>query len=248
MKKRFLQHSSPSKILGILILGSFLLLFLWAFSASGTIKSAAQGALYPVFKFSGFVGNLIGSSSEAKLAQEKKELEVRNSILEARVRDLEGALNFPHERREGGKIALLSSQAPILPHGTLLVSFADGEGISVGADVIAYGGIYIGEVVERGDRWAQIELISYPGLLSEAWIEKLALSITLEGQGGQNMKFSIPRSVKVEVGDKIISNTTPQYLIGEVEIVEERPTEPLQEIILRLPLNFRNLRYVELVP
>ncbi|MDP3784824.1 MAG: rod shape-determining protein MreC [bacterium] len=253
MKKNFLPRKKISKVTGTVLLGAVLIIFLWVWRDFSSIRSDTRDILGPFLKFSRLSENFFTGinnffTSKNKLSKKIDELEIKNILLETKVREFENAANSSEVSRAAGKKVLVSSLAPAVPYGTLLVSFDDNSGITPGMKVIGYGGIYVGEVKEVGDTSATIKLISSPGFRTEAWLERLALNITLEGQGGYNMKFSIPQSVAVEVGDKILSNTVPQFLIGQVETAEEeREIKPLREILLRLPLNFSNLRYVELI-
>lgn len=248
MKKNSHQGNSSSKFFGVLILGIFLIALIWAGGKWGFMGDGVKDFLSPVFAVSRGINNFFHEGSIAELENEKTAMVVQNSLLEARVRELEGMLGVTSAKRTTEeKIAVLSSQAPAVPYGTIIVSYDDNSGIRPGMKAIGLDGIYLGEVMDVGRKTATIKLVSFPGLKSESWLERHSLNITLEGQGGYNLKFSLPKSLKVEVGDKILSNTSPQYLIGEIEAIEEKPSDPLQEILLRLPLNFRNLRYVELV-
>ena len=250
MKKNFPQRKGAGRIVRTLLAGLILLLLLFTAGVREGVRAQTRDIMAPFFSFSQSVKNFSSRRLARKIEQlenEKKELEVRSSILESRMRELEVMFNTSEERKPEGFSALVVSQAPTIPYDTLLVSFNAGSVISRGMKVLAHRGIYLGQVTEAGDRAAIVRLISYPKLETEAWLERLRVNVTLEGEGGYNLKFSLPKNVRVEVGDRILSNTSPQFLVGQVEVVREKPSEPLQEIRLRLPLNFKNLRYVELV-
>jgi len=259
MKRSSLPHKGLQKFAWIALFGFVLFIFLWNAGGSSKIQTYTRDTLGSFGAVSGSLDSIsrwIGTffTSRNKLALRIEELEtvnqelsIRSSLLEARIRELEQLSNFPEEKTVQGIRALIVSQAPAMPYGTLLVSFDEGANVRPGMKALGFGGVYLGDVSEAGENSAVIKLLSYPGLLSEAWLERLALNVTLEGQGGYNFKFSLPRSIKIEIGDKILSNTNPQFLVSVVEAVEEDPAMPLQQILLRLPLNIRNLRYVELI-
>ncbi|OGF82183.1 hypothetical protein A3B18_01905 [Candidatus Giovannonibacteria bacterium RIFCSPLOWO2_01_FULL_46_13] len=254
----FPRRNSAAKAAGVSIFGLVLLFLVWVAGDSESLRANTRDSINPFLVLSEGVKNIFSgpgrffssrNSLDKKISEleaSKGSFEVENIILSSRVKELERLLNFPQSEGGPGKMVLVSSRAESAPFGTLIISFDQNSGVSKGMKALGYGGVYLGEVSEVGARSAVVKLVTYPGLETEGWLERMSLSITLEGYGGNNLKFSLPKSVKVEAGDKIISNTSPQYLIGQVEFVEERPTEPLQEILLRLPLNLRNLRYVEL--
>ena len=247
MRKAFLQHNQGAKVAGIAAVGFSVLFFVWATKDISGIRSGMRDMLTPIFRLSGFLGNFLSSSSSIEaLENSKKDLEVKNFLLDSRVSELESLLSVPSENRNKGVQGLLVSQFPISPYSTITVEPISMSRVSSGMKAIAYGGIYIGNIMDAGENLASIKLLSFPELETNAWLERLSLNITIVGVGSNNMKFELPKDIKIEVGDRIISNTTSQYLIGEIEIIDNRPTEPLQEIRFRHPINFRNLRYVEL--
>ncbi|MBI2024072.1 hypothetical protein HYT00_01655 [Candidatus Giovannonibacteria bacterium] len=259
MKKSFPQRSRPFPRAIGLILGLLVLLFALRAGDSLEIRGRARDSFSPLYNaalylknsfsfFSGFFsskGSFINKiqNLEDELARARFE----NSSLGARVHDLEGLLSLAPQAKMNTTSALVTSQAPSTPYDTLRVSWDSSKKISPGTKVLAFGGAYLGEVTETGEKTALVKLISYPGLETEAWLSRLSLNVTLIGQGGYNLKLTLPKSIRVEVGDKVFSNTDPQLLIGEVMRVEGKASEPLQDIIFRFPFNFKNLRYVEFI-
>lgn len=212
----------------LLSLGILFLVFLWFFGES---RQESRDFVVPFFRGASGLKNFF--TTKKSLLQRIEELERENQRLGL----------IPIEDK-----ALVLSQSPATPYDTLIVAAGREDGIQAGFKALAYGGILLGRVEESGERTSLIKLVSFPGLQSEAWLERLALNVTLEGQGGYNLRFFLPKGVAVEIGDRLLSNTRPSFLVGQVERIKEKTSEPLSEIILRLPLNIRNLRYVELLP
>src|SRR3989344_1625915 len=116
MKKGFLQLNQGAKIAGIIAVGLTTLLFIWLTRDSSEVKSDTMDILNPIFRVSGFFENVFTFSKDIEtLESEKKELEVKNSLLEARVSELEMLLSFPPENRRKGVTALVASQFPSSP-------------------------------------------------------------------------------------------------------------------------------------
>lgn len=182
------------------------------------------------------------------LRSSKLELESRNSMLKAKIGELGKIENLLNENQNPGKLALILGPATNSPYDALLANLGSEEGIENGDKAIAYGSIILGTVETVSGQNSIIKLFSYPGLVTEGFLESKSLNIALEGLGGSNLKFFVPKNIGIKVGDRILYNSVPFYLIGQVEYIKERPSEPLAEVIVRPPLNIRELRYLELKP
>jgi len=219
--------------------------------SSENFRSWARDMFAPVLSLASKVRYFfadIGGSKISELESKNAELMRENSSFKEKILGFEaGAINTENIQYIPKYSSLILSQAPSTPYDVLLINLDPGWDAKVGMKAIARGGIYIGQISEMGTRSAMIKLLSYPASETEAWLERAGINITLVGEGGYNLKFSLPKDVQVEVGDRILSNTSPQFVVGEVEKINEKPTNPLKEVMLRFPINFKNLRYVELV-
>jgi cell shape-determining protein MreC len=259
MKKKYLQLN-PKKATVIILIAIFLALFVSTFLEDFNLKSKPRDVSAGIMKQawsikSTFERIRLFVSNKNNLIDEISSRETRNKELEAKVISLESEIKnlkkygvATNESRPLGKSALVLSQSPSSPYDTLIVAAGIQDGVQVGFKAVAFGSILLGEVERAGERTSNIKLLSYPGLEREAWLEDRSLNILLKGMGGSNLKFSVPKGLEVKIGERIISNSRPIFLIGQVEYIRERPSEPLKEVILRTPLNLRHLRFVELLP
>lgn len=250
MRTSFRQRNKfPYRAAAIFILGIILLAILGV--TSDGFRSRGRDLFIPVLSISSKIRNLLedfGGNKISELESRNAELIGENTLLEERISELEsGVANSGGAQNFVKSSSLVLSQAPSTPYDTLLISLAATGAARIGTKVNAHGGIYIGQISETGEKAAMVKLLSFPAQETEAWLEREKINITLVGEGGYNLKFLIPKEVSVEVGDKVLSNTNPQFLIGEVSGINEKPTDPLKAVHLRFPFNFRNLRYVELI-
>lgn len=181
-----------------------------------------------------------------RLAAENKELSARVAVLEAERKEIEaagGTISAP----AAAKTAVVASIPPQSPYDTITIDAGRESGIQKGEKVLS-GALLIGFVDEASERYAKVKLISYPKLATEAFLEPRSLNITLEGYGGLNMVFMAPQDLEIKIGDRIISNTSPAYLIGEVGYIKSKETEALQTVYIRPSINLRHLRFVEIRP
>jgi len=177
-----------------------------------------------------------------RLAEERK---IRADFLEAELAEFKKTSGA--EKNSAGIIARVLSQSPIMPYDALLIFGGARTGLKAGMEALAYDSILLGEIDEVFNANSRIRLLSYPGRKTEAFLESSSLNIILEGMGGLNLKFSVPKTIDIKVGEKIVSNPPPSYLIGQVEEIRAKESEPLAEVLVKIPANLRYLRYVTLV-
>lgn len=186
---------------------------------------------------------LVAENTELKrLVEERK---IRADLFETELAELEKTSGV--EKNGAGIPARILSQAPIMPYDALLVFGGEKDGLRVGMKALAYDSILLGEIDEVFSSNSRIRLLSYPEHETEAFLEAHSMNIILEGTGGLNLKFSVPKTIDVKVGEKIVSNSPPFYLIGQVEEIRAAESEPLAEVLVKIPANLRYLRYVTLV-
>lgn len=192
--------------------------------------------------------------SKTKLVSELGALNKQNLELEGKNRELEEGLKnseYLSELKAGeqnpGRAALILSEYLLGPYDNILVDLGEKDGVEKNWLATAYG-IYLGKVEENSSVTSKIRLASFAGEYSEGYLETLKLNISLEGIGAGNLKFILPKNLDIKVGDKIFTNTRQSYLIGQVDYIQEEQNQPLKEILVRIPLNLRELRFIELSP
>jgi len=176
------------------------------------------------------------------------ELTTRNAFLESKIQGIEHLERYLNERQTSGIVAAVLNQSLYVPYDTLIVDRGIQDDVEPGFNVVASGAILLGEVESVAARSAMVKLLSYPGVKTEGYVQSLSLNVVVEGIGGSNLKFNIPKNLEVKIGDRIVSTSRQGYLIGQVELIKEKELEPLKDVILRTPLNLRHLRFVELIP
>ena len=186
---------------------------------------------------------LVLENSELKrLAEERK---IRADFLEAELTEFEKTSGA--KKNSVGIVARVLSESPIMPYDALLIFGGAETDLRAGMKALAYDSILLGEIDEVFNANSRIRLLSYPGRKTEAFLESGSLNIILEGIGGLNLKFSVPKTIDIKIGEKIVSNAPPSYLIGQVEEIRAKESEPLAENLVKIPVNIRYLRYVTLV-
>ncbi len=94
---------------------------------------------------------------------------------------------------------------------------------------------------------SKIKLISSFGEETNVLLESSGIPAIAVGRGGENFEIMLPRAVKVDIGERVITLGNQPMLIGIVEKIEHQTTDPLQKIIFRLPVNIQYLNRVFLL-
>jgi cell shape-determining protein MreC len=165
--------------------------------------------------------------------------------------------NLQLKARLGRDIALRTVLAgivmrpPGVPYDTLLIDAGRQQGVTMGANVSAGGTTRIGSVDEVYATGARVKLFSspgesYQGLLSETEAHP-AIPVTVVGQGGSSMTAQIPAKTTVVPGDAVVLPGIAGGYTAVVSHVDVRAGESFEIVYLQLPVNFQQLRYVEVL-
>ena len=144
----------------------------------------------------------------------------------------------------GGLPATVLVRPPETPYDSLTIDAGSDDGVSVGSPVSLPSGILIGSVAAVASRTATVLLYSAPGAKTEAVLERGELPVEINGRGGGNFAFSMPRDAAVQAGDRILSPNLSASLIAVVGEVTAAPTDAEQTVVAASPLNLGTLRYV----
>lgn len=133
---------------------------------------------------------------------------------------------------------------PQSPYDILVIDAGDENGIKVGREAITHSSVLIGHVAETMPKMSKIKLVSFPKEETNLILEKIKLAAIGVGLGGGNIEIKIPNSVKVEIGDNIITDGMFPRILGKVEKIETSPIVPFQKVLFRVPINLNETRYV----
>lgn len=122
------------------------------------------------------------------------------------------------------------------------------SGIEPGMSVITARGL-VGQVVESGDRWSKVLLVTDESSHITALIQESRASGVVDGTGTGVVMRLIPHEQRVEPGDVVLTaglgGHFPRGLvIGVVESVRRSDINPWQEAVVRSTIEFDELEYV----
>lgn len=143
-------------------------------------------------------------------------------------------------------VASVLERPPVSPYDTLLIDAGESEGVALGDSVVS-GPFRIGTVESVFGHSAKVKLLSSPGETTNVLIGSTKIVAEAIGKGGGNFEADIPRDISVSVGDVVSLPGLFGSHTGVVDAVTVRPTDTLQSISFRLPLNLFELSLVEVV-
>lgn len=155
-----------------------------------------------------------------------------------------------HEGTENARATLLSavlSKPNRSPYDTLVLDAGREHGITVGNEVIAYGNIVIGKIDTVSKQTSRAKLFSSPGEEINVVIGEENISAIALGIGGGNFEIRLPRGIDVREGDTISFPSIRTKIVGVIEKIKVKPTDSLQTILFKSPINLYQLRWVEIL-
>ncbi len=232
---------------GIFIVASVLLLIMGATFARGPLTSFFWSLAGPLMEWRFAVGEgvLRGelAAAEARLA-DRDFLYAENLELKARL----GRPRLP----QGRVLAGVVSRPPATPYDTLVIDAGTEEGVAVGDEVSAGGGVVVGTVSDAYEHSARVMLFSAPGSVYEALLVLSGsaggtVPLTVEGQGGGSLRAQVPAGTAVAVGDAAVLPGIAGGLSARVSSIEHAESESYITLYFRLPADTLNMRFVEVL-
>lgn len=239
-------------LIAIFILGAFTFSFFDA-----TIISIAS----PVWKAENVIVRSLRNTvsyfnSQKALMEENAMLKDKLSSLEAEITYLSTRqaqenvlLALMNQRQEANMVvAAVLTRPPQTPYDTIIIGVGSNKSVILGSEVSLPEGPVMGTVSEVFSKRAKVKLFSSNGIETSAILERDNIPVLLEGRGGGNFKFTLPRDIRVEKGDKILSADTSSRLLAVVEEISIGSTDSFQEILAISPINIFILRFVFVMP
>lgn len=167
-------------------------------------------------------------------AVEKENLELKDLL--GRVPDTDAVV-----------LSRVVSRPQATPYDTMIVDEGRSAGIEPGNIVLADGIYAIGRVVDVSDRKSTVSLFTTPEEQTPATLAQANLAVTLVGRGGGNFELTLPRDVEIVPDEYAIVFDNRAYLVGEVLKELSDPRDPIKTIVMRSPVNFWHLSWVQVL-
>lgn len=219
-----------------------------ALSTGGPVASSYLG-----FK------NMIGLTnafwhSRVYLTEENKKLSSQVEDLQAKLirfdslkKEHDELLSAYHRTPFAESVVLgnVTAKPPLSPYDVLVIDIGSDNGVAQNQHVFGFGGVPIGRVGQVTQRNAKVILFSSVDNKTEAIVERTGSTISLVGVGGGNMKAQVSQEMDITNGDMILLPEFGGLVIGKVVDVDSVVTSAFKDILVQVPVNIFNLRWVE---
>ncbi len=201
----------------------------------------------PIRSFFIFKKNLLEENT--RLREEVVSLTLKSYVYDILVREnqtLKEALGR-NTKEANAVFAVVLSKPNKSPYDTLLLDVGETHGVRTGDIVRVYDDVPIGRVLEVYGASSKVILFSSPGEEIDIEIGKENISTRAKGVGGGNFKAVVPRGLDVKEGDSIVFPSVSARFIGVVEKIKVKPSDSLQTIFFKSPVNIFQLKFVEVI-
>lgn len=244
-----------------IILTIFFFLFLFTLTPVGSATRSLLGQFAPsvwgvggkLVRFNTQIFSVFYSKSSLLEENEALKKEIRDISLKLLDRNLLYEENLALKERLGRSgpgqtvVARVLAKPPRSPYDTLVVDVGSREGIRGGEKVLYSDNIMIGEVAEVSEKTSKIKLLSSSGENINVTIGKSAVSALAIGIGGGNFEIKIPHDTPVSPGDSILAPSLMPYILGVVEYIESKESDPFKRILFKSPISPLEIETVEIV-
>lgn len=218
----------------------------WLEGGTGWLLSLAR----PLWAVEDYI---FGGSQNSQLSAENGSLKLKLVDYEqvlAENDNLRTMLGRQEANQESPLVAKVISSPWRSPFDVLTVDLGSENSLSTikPGDLVVYDHLaLVGEVAEVFPHTAKIKLFSASGNEVPVSLGPDTLPAIATGIGGGNLLIEVPRDITVTVGDRAVASTVLRdFLVGVVGSVTTDPSEPLQKVLIHLPLNSNKLRWLEI--
>jgi len=234
--------------------------YFWSGAIYYGISTATHYISDPLWKAGNRVTNTASSYGvffHSKGTLEEKNDELEREIQELRLKLLSKDLLLQENKELKATLGRVSGREVTLaavlakpnnsPYDTLIIDAGKDKGIEEGDKVLVAGEIVIGTIQEVYAHSSKAELYSSPGLIHNVTVREGTIPAKAYGKGAGNFEITLPRDVEVTLGDVVTIPDTDIIILGNVLHIEKDPNSPFQTILVKSPVNFSELKWVEVV-
>jgi len=131
------------------------------------------------------------------------------------------------------------------PYDTVIIDVGRNAGIESGGIVLYGDNIVIGKISDVYKNSSKVILFSSPGEELDVVVGKDNIPTTAYGRGGGNFELRLPRDTDVFVGDVVYVPGINTRVLGRIEYIESKPSDPFKTMILKGPVNIFKIKWVE---
>lgn len=213
----------------------------------------------PIWAVRDYVTNIFSKIYTA--IESKEELATRNVFLESELADAQVSFQLLDTvKRENSQLKEMlgrtKSESRLLAtvietpnhsiYDTLILDVGEKNGVTIG-DKIVHGDYIIGNIREVFTNHSKAVLFSSPGEIVDIVIGDRGIKAEATGKGGGNFVVKLPKDIAVNNGDLVSAPLINSKFFGSVGSTEQTESGTFQSILFSLPINFYELKWVEVI-
>lgn len=147
-------------------------------------------------------------------------------------------------QKEERILAVVTARPNELPYDLLQLDQGSRAGVLIGAPVYVGGDQLIGVVTHVSNNYSFVELFTTPGFEMTGFISGPDVIATVEGVGGGVARIRVPQGIPLSIGNIIYVPSVAPGVFGQIDYIENRPSQPEQYGYITLPVAIQSLHEV----
>lgn len=132
-------------------------------------------------------------------------------------------------------------------YNSLLVDVGNNFRVEKGNKILAGDNIIIGEVEEVYSKTSKVKLYSFPNDEMAVAVGFEKLLTVAKGKGDGVFEIKLPQGININKGDIVTLPEESLRILGVVEEIIINPEDPFEKILVKSPVNFFELRWVQII-
>lgn len=203
----------------------------WYQTSSDILPSVLRDRSDLLGKIKGLENELVISKGEELTLSRLQEENIR-------LRSLLGAT------KEERILAVVTARPDELPYDLLQIDQGSKSGITKGAPVYVGSDRIIGVVTHVSSEYSFVRLFSNPGFEMTGFIAGPNVIATVEGVGGGVARVRVPQGIPLSIGNLVHVPSVASGIFGQIDHVENRPSQPEQYGYISLDVAIQSLHEV----
>lgn len=233
-------------------------LYLWG---AGLFVELFSVITYPYLRLSGQISSSLSDAIKERkfliaenhrLNSENERLRVTAALVEELKKQNEDLRGFTasSDQAAGAVYARVLVKPDHLPYDEIIIDAGRDNNplLRPGQLVFAAPGVILGQIETVTGKFSRVKLYSEGGVSLPVNIGSELIPGIALGLGSGNFSLSLPRGVKVAVGDPVKTSIVGDFVLGYIAKIEKDPNDPFQKITFRSPYNIFNLEWIFIVP
>lgn len=249
------SNKTFKKIFLYLIVG-ICIVFIWSPFKNFTLPLVETTGFFSSRIYTFFSKNIhsIAMYAASNDALYQENLRLNNELIEEKLRYVELAIlkddiqkyqDFSEDAYAQNIFAKRIGYLDTAVHNTFRINKGALSGLYSGELVIGKGNVVVGVLSEVGDTTSLVNLL-WNGNEVSGRISASGTVVTLSGIDDGVYQAKVPHEMSFEIGDVVLYDADPRFVIGTVKKVNENESDRFKEILIHIPFHPRMIDVVRI--